>query len=98
MIIPGIHKAHGMKMLQSHLNIEDRDVVAFGDNGNDIEMLAQAGFSFAMSNAAEPTKAAARFLAGHNNENGVLDILDLIIEGLEKGHDFEDVFARFKNC
>ena len=96
LIIPGIHKAHGLKIIQEHLGIEDHKVVAFGDNSNDAEMLDHAGFGFAMSNAAQPAKEAASYVAGHNNDESVLDILDLIIEGINKKHDFEKVFEPYK--
>ncbi|XPE43938.1 HAD hydrolase family protein [Shigella flexneri] len=38
-----------------------------GDGGNDIEMLRQAGFSFAMENAGSAVVAAAKYRAGSNN-------------------------------
>ena len=96
LIIPGIHKAHGLKIIQDHLGIEDHKVVAFGDNNNDAEMLEHAGFGFAMSNGAQGAKEAASFMAGHNNDSSVLDILDVIIEGIKQKQDFEEVFAPYK--
>ncbi|MFK0573360.1 Cof-type HAD-IIB family hydrolase, partial [Endozoicomonas sp.] len=53
LIIPGVHKAHGLHLLQEQWNITDDEVAAFGDSGNDMEMLQKAGFSFAMNNANE---------------------------------------------
>lgn len=47
LIIPGVHKANGLRQLQKLWRIDDSEVVVFGDGGNDIEMLRQAGFSFA---------------------------------------------------
>ncbi|MBJ2550655.1 HAD hydrolase family protein, partial [Salmonella enterica subsp. enterica serovar Typhimurium] len=47
--------------------------------GNDIEMLRQAGFSFAMSHASEAVAAAAKYRAGSNNQEGVLDIIDSVL-------------------
>ncbi|EHM46999.1 MAG: Cof-type HAD-IIB family hydrolase [Yokenella regensburgei] len=76
LIIPGVHKAHGLGLLQKRWGIADSEVLAFGDSGNDIEMLRQAGFSFAMANAAEPVKAVARYSAPHNNQEGVLEIIE----------------------
>ncbi|STI87221.1 putative hydrolase [Escherichia coli] len=46
LIIPGVHKANGLRQLQKLWGIDDSEVVVFGDGGNDIEMLRQAGFSF----------------------------------------------------
>lgn len=57
LIIPGVHKANGLRLLQQRWGIHDSEVVVFGDGGNDIEMLRQAGFSFAMSHASEAVAA-----------------------------------------
>lgn len=79
LIIPGVHKANGLRILQQRWGIEDHEVVAFGDSGNDIEMLQHAGFGFAMANAREDVKAVARYQAPHNNEEGVLQIIDKVL-------------------
>lgn len=36
-------------------------------------MFAEADYSFAMSNAFEETKAAARYVTGSNDENALLE-------------------------
>ncbi|MCI1900444.1 MAG: Cof-type HAD-IIB family hydrolase [Enterobacter sp.] len=79
LIIPGVHKANGLRILQKRWGIEDHEVVAFGDSGNDVEMLRQAGFSFAMANAKSHIKDVARFEAPHNNEEGVLDVIEKVL-------------------
>ena len=79
LIIPGIHKANGLRLLQERWGIEDSDVVAFGDSGNDLEMLRQARFGFAMANAIPAAKAAARYRAPENNQEGVLQIVDDVL-------------------
>ncbi|MCL7706568.1 Cof-type HAD-IIB family hydrolase, partial [Enterobacter kobei] len=81
LIIPGVHKANGLRILQQRWGIEDSEVVAFGDSGNDVEMLRQSGFSFAMANARPHIKAVARFEAPHNNEEGVLDVIEKVLNG-----------------
>ncbi|SUG56606.1 Protein ybjI [Salmonella enterica subsp. diarizonae] len=80
LIIPGVHKANGLRLLQQRWGIRDNEVVVFGDGGNDIEMLRQAGFSFAMSHASEAVAAAAKYRAGSNNQEGVLDIIDGVLK------------------
>ncbi len=77
---PGVHKANRLRILQQRWGIEDHEVVAFGDSGNDIEMLQHAGFGFAMANAREDVKAVARYQAPHNNEEGVLQIIDKVLD------------------
>lgn len=79
LIIPGIHKANGLRLLQARWGIEDDEVVAFGDSGNDLEMLRQARFGFAMANAIPAAKAAARYRAPENNQEGVLQIIDDVL-------------------
>lgn len=81
LIIPGVHKAHGLRLLQDRWGIADEEVVAFGDSGNDIEMVKQAGYGFAMANAAEAVKAVAGYHAPHNNDEGVLAIIDKALKG-----------------
>ena len=46
---------------------------------NDMEMLKQAYYSFAIGNARPEVKAAARFQADTNGKNGVLKILKLLL-------------------
>lgn len=81
LIIPGVHKANGLRILQQHWGIENGEVVAFGDSGNDVEMLRQSGFSFAMANARPHIKEVARFEAPHNNHEGVLDVIEKVLNG-----------------
>ena len=80
LIIPGVHKANGLRQLQKLWGIDDSEVVVFGDGGNDIEMLRQAGFSFAMENAGNAVVAAAKYRAGSNNREGVLDVSDKVLK------------------
>ena len=52
--------------------------MAFGDQLNDLEMLNRAYYSFAIGNARPEIKAAARFQADTNVNDGVLKILRLL--------------------
>lgn len=81
LIIPGLHKAHGLALLQQRWGITHQQVLAFGDGGNDLEMLSQAGFGYAMANAPERVKAAAKYRAPSNNQEGVLDVIQLLLDG-----------------
>ncbi|KQN48266.1 sugar phosphatase [Serratia sp. Leaf50] len=81
LIIPGRHKANGLRMLQEIWGIDDSQVVTFGDGGNDVEMLKQAGYGFAMANAMPAAKAAASYSTVSNNEEGVLKIIDNVLAG-----------------
>ena len=50
-------------------------VVAFGDNGNDVDMLAAADVGCAVGNASPEAKAAAGQIIGSNTEDGVAEYL-----------------------
>ena len=79
LIIPGCHKAHGIALLQEKWGISDCEVVAIGDSANDLEMLRQACFSFAMANAVEPVRAAARYKTESNNDDGALNVIARVL-------------------
>ncbi|MFI3212173.1 MAG: HAD family hydrolase [Eubacteriales bacterium] len=52
-------KGHALQILAEYQNFKMEDVVAFGDSENDITMLREAGFSYAMNTAKDHVKAAA---------------------------------------
>lgn len=76
---PGINKGQAVKLLQDSLGIRPEETMVFGDQLNDIEMLKQAYYSFAVGNARQEVKAAARFQADTNERDGVLKILKLLL-------------------
>lgn len=52
-----------------------QDVVAFGDNYNDISMLEAVGTGVAMGNADDAVKARARVVIGDNTQNSIADYI-----------------------
>lgn len=81
LIIPGVHKAHGLALLQRQWQIADSEVVALGDSGNDIEMVAHAGYGFAMANAQPAVKQVARYHTDSNNQEGALNVIERVLTG-----------------
>ena len=79
LIIPGINKAHGIQFLKERWQIKDGETMAFGDSGNDQEMLEEAEYSFAMANAKESVKEVSDYVIGSNNDQAVLDAIDWMI-------------------
>ena len=77
---PGVSKGAAVKLLQESLMIRPEETMVFGDQLNDIEMLNQAYYSFAVANGRPETRAAARFLADSNVNQGPLKILKLLVE------------------
>ena len=53
-----------------------QDVVAFGDNYNDLSMLEAAGTGVAMGNAVEEVKAHANVVIGENESNSIADFIN----------------------
>ncbi|GEN48528.1 Cof-type HAD-IIB family hydrolase [Ligilactobacillus pobuzihii] len=81
-IQPGVHKASGLKKLGQLLNIPLRQMCAFGDGLNDLEMLEAVGDGVAMANAAPEVKKIAQHETGNNNEQGVLQYLDRMLKNI----------------
>lgn len=74
----GVTKATGMERLCEVLGLRREDVVAFGDNINDAELLAWAGHGVAMGNALPEARAAADEVTAANDQDG----LALVVERL----------------
>ncbi|KAF9404370.1 hypothetical protein HW555_014371 [Spodoptera exigua] len=72
LMLPGIHKAHGLAKLQERWGISASELATFGDSGNDLEMVKLAGYSYVMSNGHPKVKVAAKEIILSNDENGVL--------------------------
>ncbi len=79
LIVPGCHKASGLKRLVKRWGISPEQCAAFGDGGNDIEMLKYCGHSYAMANAPENVKQAAKQVWPSNEEDGVLVALERLL-------------------
>lgn len=75
----GVNKGQAVKLLQDSLGILPKETMAFGDQMNDTEMLNQAYYSFAVGNARQEVKEAARFQADTNVRDGVLKVLKLLL-------------------
>ena len=70
-IIPaGVNKGAALSALARQLGIPMAQVMAIGDNDNDVSMLAAAGCAVAVANATEAAKRAAHWIAPSNLEDG----------------------------
>jgi Cof subfamily protein (haloacid dehalogenase superfamily) len=79
----GVSKGAALKKLAAHLGVEREEVMAIGDNWNDVEMLEWAGQSVLMGNAAEELRAMGKMRgweqAPSNDEDGVAVVLEAAI-------------------
>ena len=64
-----------IKDLSSKLKIETKDIIAFGDDINDLDMIMNAGVGIAMGNAEEKIKNIADFITDTNENDGVAKFL-----------------------
>lgn len=78
----GINKAITLAEFAATRGIDAKDVVAFGDMPNDIEMLRWAGAGYAMASGHEDALAAANLQAPHVDDDGVAQILEARLAGL----------------
>lgn len=75
-VIPkGSKKSGGMDKFISHFGIKLEETMAFGDGGNDIDMIKHAGIGVAMGNARDEVKAAADYVTTSVDDNGILNAL-----------------------
>jgi hypothetical protein len=77
--VAGIDKGTGLRFLCDLLHVDAADVVAFGDEYNDHEMLVWAGRGIAMANAPEETRRLADEITLTNLEDGVAVALERIL-------------------
>lgn len=77
----GSSKGNAVKFLCELLNIDKEEIIAFGDNYNDISMLEYVGMGVAMGNAEEDVKKIASYITDSNIESGVAKAIDdLVLE------------------
>ena len=70
-----VDKGNGLQVLIDHLGIRPEEVMAFGDNENDIGLMQTVGESYAVGNAVDKVKAAAKHVCPPYWENGVVSVL-----------------------
>ena len=66
-----VNKGTGVKSLADALGIKPEEIMAIGDQENDIAMIEFAGVGVAMDNAIPAVKEAANFITKSNLEDGV---------------------------
>lgn len=64
-------KGVGVQKVLDYFHIKNEQAIAFGDGGNDIEMLQTVGTGVAMGNATDDVKAAADTVCGNVSDDGI---------------------------
>lgn len=76
-IVPkGICKSKGIAMVIEKFGIHPDEIMAFGDGGNDIDMLQYAGIGVAMGNADDDVKEVADYLTDTVDNDGISKALN----------------------
>ncbi len=73
------NKGSGIRHIQQALGITRDQTMVFGDFLNDLEMMDEATYSFAMANAHPELAARARFRAPENTDNGVVRTIKSVL-------------------
>ncbi|MBE9387739.1 Cof-type HAD-IIB family hydrolase [Vagococcus salmoninarum] len=66
-----VSKANGLAKLGALLNIEKSEMMALGDEENDLAMIEYVGLGVAMANATAELKGAAQYITETNENHGV---------------------------
>jgi Cof subfamily protein (haloacid dehalogenase superfamily) len=75
----GCSKGHAVERWAQHRGIPRGEVMAVGDNYNDIEMLAFAGLPFIMGNASDELKAKGWPVTLSNDDSGVAAAIEKVL-------------------
>lgn len=74
-VCKGVNKRIGIDQMLAHYGIDKEECMAFGDGGNDIEMLRHVGIGVAMGNADEEVKQAADYVTSAVDDDGIATAL-----------------------
>lgn len=78
----GCNKGNGVKIIQEHYGITPEETVTFGNADNDISMILQAKYGYAVGNASENLKKSAYQVIGEMKDDAVLLKMKEILESL----------------
>ncbi len=78
----GVSKGEGLKQLCKKLNIDRSQVVAIGDNENDVSMFQVAGLAVAMENGEDIVKEYSHVITDTNDQDGVAKAIEKYVLNL----------------
>src|SRR5438045_6225527 len=76
---PAVNKWQGILHVARHHGIAPEEIVAIGDDVNDIPMLRNAGLGVAMGNASPEIQAVAKRVIGSNAQEGLAKFLEELV-------------------
>jgi HAD superfamily hydrolase (TIGR01484 family) len=72
----GVSKGEGLKIAMKHRGLKQQEVMAFGDEENDLSMFTAAGFCAATQSAREKNRSAADVIYGPIEKEGLAEYLE----------------------
>lgn len=75
-----IDKAASLKFLADTLEIKQEEIISFGDGYNDLSLIEFAGMGVAMDNAVAEVKQRADYITLSNDDEGIYDCLNKLVE------------------
>lgn len=77
-------KRAGLSWLCDHLDVETADVIAIGDERNDLTMIEWAGLGVAVSNAEQSVRQAADVVIGNHDNDAVAAYLEGLVKSTSR--------------
>ena len=75
------NKGEALLSLAAKLGIRREEIMAFGDGGNDFDMIRAAGTGVVMGNGRDDLKAIADIIAPPCDEDGVAQVVEKVLAG-----------------
>jgi Cof subfamily protein (haloacid dehalogenase superfamily) len=77
---PAVNKWEGVKLVAERHGVREEEIIAIGDDVNDLPMIEHAGLGVAMGNARPEVIAVAKRVIGSNAEEGLAQFLEELVE------------------
>lgn len=71
----GVTKGKAVQNLAKSLGVKQEEIIAIGDNENDLSMITYAGLGVAMGNAEDKVKKASNYITYTNDNHGVAEVV-----------------------
>ncbi len=79
-MLPGINKAAGLVWLAEYMDIPVEQIAGIGDSRGDLDFLQKCAWAGCPANAVDAVKDVVDYVSPHEAHEGVLDIMEKIIE------------------
>lgn len=78
-----VDKGNALQVIQKYLGVTAEETMCFGDNDNDLGMLAAAGRSYAVESARDNVKKCAGNVCPSYHEKGVYQVIERLLKEQE---------------